>query len=145
MSSDTFTSGQASRLLKVSNRRVRQMAAEGALKARREADGSWKFDQANVLAERRRKFGGGSSESTGGGNVIDLTDVTVLQSLIRQALAEELPRALEAATSPERLAREQAQEALFEAKARADAAEARISELEAQLAAPKRRRWRRRS
>lgn len=140
MSGDTFTSGQASRLLKVSNRRVRQMAAEGTLEARRETDGSWKFDQASVLAARKRKLGGGSSKGSPGGSVIDLTDIAVL---VREALAEELPRALEAATSAERLAREQAQEALFEAKARADAAEARITELEAQLAAPKRRRWRR--
>lgn len=140
MSGDTYTSGQASRLLKVSNRRVRQMAADGTLKATREADGSWQFDQSSVLAARKRKSDGGSSKGSPGGSVIDLTDIAVL---VREALAEELPRALEAATSTERLAREQAQEALFEAKARADAAEARITELEAQLAAPKRRRWRR--
>lgn len=75
MSGDTYTSGQTSRLLKVSNRRVRQMAADRTLKATREIDGSWYFDQASVLAARKRKFGGGSSKGSPDGNVINLTEV----------------------------------------------------------------------
>ena len=44
-----------------------------------------------------------------------------------------VPKAIEAATSADRIAREQAQEALYEANARVAAAEARTVQLEAQV------------
>jgi len=66
--------------------------------------------------------------------------------LIEAAVMAAVPKAIEAATSADRIAREQAQAELFEATARATAAEARAAALQAQLdefAKPKRGLFRR--
>lgn len=153
MSGDFYTTGQVAKLLDVSPRRVRQMRAEGKLPHVVNEDGSASYPQVAVLALRRnkrgeseRKSGGGSFDSNEGGSVVDLREVVGLAEMIEAAVMAAVPKAIEAATSADRVAREQAQAQLFEANARIQAAEARTVELEAQLAelGGKRRLFRRR-
>ena len=113
MTSDTYTTAEVAKLLGVSTRRVRQIRAEGKLPF--------------VLNE------GGSFGGSQGGSVLDLRELPGLAELIEAAVMAAVPKAIEAATSADRIAREQAQEALYEANARVAAAEARTVQLEAQV------------
>ena len=140
MTADFYTTGQVAKLLGVSARRVRQMRAEGKLPFVLDEGGSASYPQAAVLALRRRKTGvegrkseGGSFGGSQGGSVVDLRDLPGLAEMIEAAVMAAVPKAIEAATSADRIAREQAQAALFEANARVAAAEARAFQLEAQV------------
>ncbi|MGA9146209.1 MAG: hypothetical protein WBZ04_01490, partial [Candidatus Nanopelagicales bacterium] len=81
-----------------------------------------------------------------GGSFVDLRDLPGLAEMIEAAVMTAVPKAIEAATSADRIAREQAQDALYEANTRVQAAEARTLELEAQIQAltAKRKLFRRR-
>lgn len=144
MTSDTYTTAEVAKLLGVSTRRVRQIRAEGKLPFVLNEGGSASYPQTAVLALRRRKTGvegrkseggsfGGSFGGSQGGSVLDLRELPGLAELIEAAVMAAVPKAIEAATSADRIAREQAQEALYEANARVAAAEARTVQLEAQV------------
>ncbi len=125
-------------MLSVSTRRVRQMKAEGKLPFVVNEDGSASYPQTAIHAYRRRKSGAEISPEA----PPEVIDLRTLQIVVTEVIEKALPKAIESATSADRIAREQAQAALFEANARAAAAQARVVELEAQIAeASTKRRW----
>jgi excisionase family DNA binding protein len=58
-SQDVLTAGQVAAVLKVTDRRVRQLAAAGQLPGRRDRAGR-RFDRAAVMAHKERTTGGGN-------------------------------------------------------------------------------------
>jgi excisionase family DNA binding protein len=142
--SDSYTTAQAAQVLGVTTRRVRQLAAEGTLENFRAEGGALHFPQEAIHEARRRKQGRKSAGRKQAETTIDLRGEN-LREMVEAIVSATLPRAIEAATSAERSAREAAQTALFEANARASAAETRaaaaeatLSALEAELKTPKR-------
>ena len=132
--SATYSTAEAAQVLNITTRRVRQLAAEGNLDNFRLEDGSLAFPQEAIHEARRRKQGRKSKGRKPAETTIDLRSAE-LREMVEAIVAATLPRAIEAATSAERTAREAAQTALFEATARASSAELRAATAEAQLSA----------
>jgi chromosome segregation ATPase len=123
--SDTYTAPQAAKILDVSERRVRQLVAEGKLEGDRDAEGIMRLSQRSVNEERKlrrtkTKAAGARKASTrrsgtGSGGSVDVDQIAEkvatavgtrlegqleitrqAESLIRQELDEERARRMEA-------------------------------------------------
>ncbi len=155
---DTYSTAEAAQLLGVSERRVRQMVAEGALPASRNADGAFRLEQEAVNAERaRRRAEAAESALAGEGpkRPAPAVDVAALAVVVEAAVgralagqraiterAESLLAAERAALEAERARRLELEVEVATLRARAEvAAEASAS---AQAEAARRRRWWRR-
>jgi excisionase family DNA binding protein len=142
MSSDTYSTGEAARLLGVSERRVRQLAAAGDLPSTRDDSGRVRLPQAAVQAARRdRKQTAGRStrsaerKEAGTAEVVRQTVEALLPVLqaeqqARLALVERTEQALRDELHRERAGR-------LVAEQRAAELTERVAQLEQQLTAAK--------
>ncbi len=121
---DSYSAAEAARLLGVSERRVRQLIAEGRLPAERTAAGRLRLPQAVVHAARRDR---GSASGSSSGNALD---VEALASAVATAVTAALGQQL----ALSRQAESQATSAFLEERAARLAAEAEAAELRARLA-----------
>lgn len=141
MSADTYGTAEAARLLGVSERRVRQMAAAGDLPSTRDESGRVRLPQAAVQAARRdRKATGGtptgspSRKDAGTAEVVRQTVEALLPVLqaeqqARLALVERTEQTLRDDLNRERAGRLTAEQRLADVQERLAAVEAELDRL----------------
>jgi hypothetical protein len=139
MASDTYTPAQASQILGVSERRVRQLVTEGKLDGRRGDDGVVHISQRSVNEERKRRKGGTKarkSTATGTGKRASRSagradvDVEQLADKVASAVGQRLEGQIEITRRAESLVRQE----LDEERARCMDPEARLAEAERRAA-----------
>ena len=123
MASESYTVRQAASLLNITERRVRQMAASGALPV--VAEHPTRLEALAVIEERKRR----ASQPAEAATPVP-TDPDYLRSLVVAIVGEILPRALEGRDRVEEILREDL------AAARAEAAQLRAELDEAKAAKP---------
>lgn len=138
---DTYTVAQASQILGISERRVRQLVSDGKLPAERNSSGALLLPQAAVNAERKSRRGNGAGSTSGrkaaetrkasGRASVPAVDVDQLASAVASAVGSRLEGQLEITRKAESLVRQE----LDEERARRTAAEARLAAAETRLAA----------
>lgn len=137
---DTYSAGEAAKLLGVSERRVRQLVDAGTLPGDRDRDGRLRLPQQAVHDERtrRRRSGRTSAGSAARSTpVAPRADVDVA-AIVRETVEALVPRMLESATAAADRSASLAQQAVAEeragrlqAEAEAAALRSRVAELEA--------------
>lgn len=147
---DTYTVAQAAQILGISERRVRQLVADGQLPGERASNGSLRLPQAAVNRERksRRKTSARKpAETRGNGSRASAApiDVDELASAVASAVGTKLEGQLEITRRAETLVRQELDEERarrMESEARLSSAEAEVERLRQRLAeasAPKKR------
>jgi hypothetical protein len=153
MASDTYTPAQASRILEVSERRVRQLVSEGKLDGRRGDDGVVHISQRSVNEERKRRKGSAkgrkaapakaAAKRSGRASGRSDVDVDQLAEKVASAVGQRIEGQIEITRRAESLVRQELDEERarrMEAEAKLAESERRIAELEAgaeQLSAEK--------
>jgi excisionase family DNA binding protein len=141
MSPDVYTVPQAAQVLGLSERRIRQMVANGTLPANRDANGAILLAQAAVHAERKSRRGtsGSKAGSTSGKKRAATSrasgrasaaavDVDELASAVASAVGKTLEGQMELTRRAETHVRQE----LDEERAKRSAAEQRLAEAEAE-------------
>lgn len=133
---DTYTAAQAAEIIGVSERRIRQLVAEGKLPGRKTADGTVRLPQQAVNEERKKR----RTSTTASGRVrkaaaprarpAEPVDVDALATAVASAVGQRIEGQLEITRRAESLVRAE----LDEERARRMEAEARLAELERRLA-----------
>ena len=140
--SDTYSAAQAAEIIGVSERRIRQLVAEGKLQGRRTRDGTVRIPQQAVNEERRKRRGGPAATGrvrkaaspagpAGGSRRAQALDMDVLATAVASAVGQRLEGQLEITRRAESLIRSE----LDEERARRMEAEAKLAEAERKLAA----------
>ena len=150
---DTYSAAQAAEIIGVSERRIRQLVAEGKLPGRRTRDGTVRIPQQAVNEERRNRRGPAAAgrvrkQATAGtsstsGRRPEPVDVDALATAVASAVGQRIEGQLEITRRAESLIRAE----LDEERARRMELEAKLAEAERKLAAIESRRglFRRRS
>jgi excisionase family DNA binding protein len=143
--SDTYSAAQAAEIIGVSERRIRQLVAEGKLPGRRGRDGTVRIPQQAVNEERRKRRSGPSaagrvrkpaaSTTTAAGRKPAAVDVDALATAVASAVGQRIEGQLEVTRRAESLVRAE----LDEERARRTQAEARLQEAESKVAEAERR------
>ena len=138
---DTYTSAQAAQILGVSERRVRQLVNEGKLAGKRATDGTVRIAQQAVNEERkRRRAPAGRSTAparkrTGPSAApSESVDVDALATAVASAVGQRIEGQLEITRQAESSLRNELSEeraARMQAESKLQAAERRVTELEA--------------
>ncbi len=145
--SDTYTAAQAAQILGITERRGRQLVAQGTLSGERATDGAVRISQQAVSEERKRRRKAGVSARSGrgardgnsgasgrkGAGAAEPVDVGSLAEAVAAAVGQRLEGQLEITRRAESLVRqeldeERARRIGLEAQLRA--AEARVAELQ---------------
>lgn len=139
-SSDTYSAAQAAEIIGVSERRIRQLVAEGKLPGRRTRDGTVQIPQQAVNEERRKRRTGATSgrvrkQAGAAGTTATRpraapVDVDALATAVASAVGQRLEGQLEVTRRAESLIRAE----LDEERARRAEVEAKLVEAERQLA-----------
>ena len=121
MVEDVYTTGEAARILRVTESRVRQMLASGELEGSRDVNGRWQIPQHAVHARLDRR---GPRESRVAGQAVDAAELIDRIAALERALgrAEERGELTEQAHSTTR-------EQLERERERADRLESELAEL----------------
>jgi hypothetical protein len=134
-SADTYTAPQAAKILEVSERRVRQLVAEGKLDGGRDSEGIMRLSQRSVNEERKRRRSTKKAaaprkqgESRAARSAVDVDQIA---DKVASAVGQRLEGQLEITRQAESLVRGE----LDEERARRMEAEARQAALEAKLTA----------
>jgi excisionase family DNA binding protein len=144
-SSDTYSAAQAAEIIGVSERRIRQLVAEGKLPGKRDREGTVRIPQQAVNEERRKRRAGPSGagrvrkQASASGTAAKRTppvDVDALATAVASAVGQRIEGQLEVTRRAESLVRAE----LDEERARRTQAEARLAEAERKLAALQARR-----
>jgi excisionase family DNA binding protein len=132
---DTYTAPQAAKILDVSERRVRQLVAEGKLDGERDGEGVMRVSQRSVNEERKRRRAtkkAAAPRKQGASRAArSAVDVDQIADKVASAVGQRLEGQLEITRQAESLVRSE----LDEERARRMEAEARLGALEAELAA----------
>ena len=139
-SPDTYTAAQAAELIGVSERRIRQLVAEGKLPGRRTADGTVRISQRAVTEERKKRRGTTAAGRTRTAapaaarprrrtSTSDDVDVDALATAVASAVGQRLEGQLEITRRAESLIRAE----LDEERARRLELEAKLAEAERKL------------
>ena len=144
-SSDTYSAAQAAEIIGVSERRIRQLVAEGKLPGRRSRDGTVRIPQQAVNEERRKRRSGpaaagrvrkqAGTTSTASSRKPAPVDVDALATAVASAVGQRIEGQLEVTRRAESLIRAE----LDEERARRAQAEARLEEAERKLAEAERK------
>jgi excisionase family DNA binding protein len=144
MARDTYTSADASRVLGISERRVRQLVSEGKLPAERDSEGQLRIPQQSVITERKRRNaeGRGSKTTTraaasgtrarkaSANSSVQQIDVQAVASAVAAELGKTLDSQKELTMRAESFLREE----LDAERARRVEAEEKLAQAEARLA-----------
>ena len=143
---DTYSAAQAAELIGVSERRIRQLVAEGKLPGKRTRDGTVRIPQQAVNEERRKRRGGApagrvrkqaaASTTARPSRKQEQVDVDALASAVASAVGQRIEGQLEITRRAESLIRAE----LDEERARRMELEAKLAEAERKLAAAEARR-----
>ncbi|HEX5268162.1 MAG TPA: helix-turn-helix domain-containing protein [Acidimicrobiales bacterium] len=135
-SADTYSAAQAAEIIGVSERRIRQLVAEGKLPGRRGRDGTVRIPQQAVNEERRKRRTGSpaagrvrkqtGATATAGTRKAAPVDVDALATAVASAVGQRIEGQLEVTRRAESLVRAE----LDEERARRAQAEARLEEAE---------------
>lgn len=97
----TYTADETAQLLDMTPRRIRQLAADGQLQARRDDEGKWLFPQQAVQDARRERRASNEGRQSAGSSrrVVDLREIDERIALtvggaVTEALAGALPEAV---------------------------------------------------
>lgn len=144
-SSDTYSAAQAAEIIGVSERRIRQLVAEGKLPGRRSRDGTVRIPQQAVNEERRKRRSGPSAAgrvrkqaaptAAGTSRKAAPVDVDALATAVASAVGQRIEGQLEVTRRAESLIRSE----LDEERARRTQAEARLEEAERKVAEAERK------
>ena len=139
-STDTYSAAQAAEIIGVSERRIRQLVAEGKLPGRRGRDGTVRIPQQAVNEERRKRRSGPAAAGRVRKQAASTTsttsrkpaavDVDALATAVASAVGQRIEGQLEVTRRAESLVRAE----LDEERARRTQAEARLEEAERKLA-----------
>jgi len=139
---DTYSAAQAAELIGVSERRIRQLVAEGKLPGRRSRDGTVRIPQQAVAEERRKRKGGApagrvrktaakaSASGPASSRKAEPVDVDALATAVASAVGQRLEGQLEITRRAESLVRAE----LDEERARRMELEAKLADAERKLA-----------
>ena len=143
--SDTYSAAQAAEIIGVSERRIRQLVAEGKLPGRRGRDGTVRIPQQAVNEERRKRRSGPSAAGKVRKRAAATTattsrkaapvDVDALATAVASAVGQRIEGQLEVTRRAESLVRAE----LDEERARRTQAEARLQDAERKAADAERR------
>jgi len=145
---DTYSAAQAAELIGVSERRIRQLVAEGKLPGKRTRDGTVRIPQQAVNEERRKRRGGApagrvrkqaastTTTTPRTSRKQEQVDVDALASAVASAVGQRIEGQLEITRRAESLIRAE----LDEERARRMELEAKLAEAERKLAAAEARR-----
>lgn len=138
---DTYSAAQAAEIIGVSERRVRQLVAEGKLPGRRTRDGTVRIPQQAVNEERRKRRGGATGTvrkkataaagpSSRSRPSAEPVDMDALATAVASAVGQRLEGQLEITRRAESLIRAE----LDEERARRMELEAKLADAERKLA-----------
>ena len=136
---DTYSAAQAAELIGVSERRIRQLVAEGKLPGKRTRDGTVRIPQQAVNEERRKRRGSApagrarkqaTSAPTRSTRKAEPVDVDALATAVASAVGQRIEGQLEITRRAESLIRAE----LDEERARRMELEAKLAEAERKLA-----------
>lgn len=152
-SSDTYSAAQAAEIIGVSERRIRQLVAEGKLPGKRDRDGTVRIPQQAVNEERRKRRTGsaaagrvrkqGAASSGRAAARAEPVDVDALATAVASAVGQRIEGQLEVTRRAESLVRAELDEERArrtEAESKLADAQVRLAEAERQLAAGQARR-----
>jgi excisionase family DNA binding protein len=130
--SDTYSASEAAKVLKLSNRRVRQLAETAEIEGTRDVEGNWRLDKASVHAFRdeRRSSKAREGNSSRPKRPDPWDRVTELERALGRVEGEMRARAELTATTESTL-----RESLERERERADRLEERTEQLRGELAA----------
>ena len=147
-SKDTYSAAQAAEVIGVSERRIRQLVAEGKLPGERRSDGTVRIPQQAVNEERKRRRGTRAAPASGNGSGPPRTrrgaagaadasvDVDALAAAVASAVGQRIEGQLEVTRRAESLVRGELDEERarrLQTEAQLAEAERRIAELETEL------------
>lgn len=134
---DTYSAAQAAEIIGVSERRVRQLVAEGKLPGRRSRDGTVRIPQQAVNEERRKRKGGTTTgrvrkqaAPAASRGKPESMDVDALATAVASAVGQRIEGQLEITRRAESLIRAE----LDEERARRMELEAKLADAERKLA-----------
>ena len=135
MASDSYSTSEAAKILGLSERRVRQLVAEGKLTGDRDAEGNLRLAQAAVHTERRQRRNKGRKTPRKAAARREPTTPPVDADALAETVAAVVSKAVEGQLQITQKAESLVRQELDEERARARELESQLAEARAALAA----------
>lgn len=135
MARDAYTTAEAAKVLGLSERRVRQLVADGRLPAERDAEGKITLPQAAVHAERRNRKSGGRSNGRKAAAKASASAPALDADALAEQVAAVVSKAVEGRLEITQKAESLMRQELDEERARRSEAEQQLAALRAELQA----------
>ena len=135
MARDAYSTSEAAKILGLSERRVRQLVADGRLPADRDAEGKISVPQAAVHAERRNRKSGGSRNGRKAAAKPSASASTLDTDALAEQVAAVVSKAVEGRLEITQKAESLLRQELDEERARRMEMEKQVEVLRTQLAA----------